>query len=343
MLSRILDLLVSLAFIYLLLCIFVSGLNEWLAQKRGRRGKFLRKGLIRLIPDQAIYRRLIHHPLIESLYRERVAKGKMPSYISASDFALALEDVICTRAERTGPADPDKMAGGAAAPGERARSLDDFRAALRTLQSQGSPFATTLLPVLDRAEGDLHKARAGIERWFNEGMDRVGGWYKDNARNMLLIVAIFVSVLGNVDSIHLIQALWSSPKLSAQIATQAEDAARSGKAGGVDLSSGAAQSREQSEAARQELLKLEAAGLPIGFSCLGEKELNTDFRAVLDTCWKNIQQDSNSQWASRILGWLITAFAVMLGAPFWFDLLSRLVDIRGAGRKPAAPATQPGT
>jgi len=33
---------------------------------------------------------------------------------------------------------------------------------------------------------------------------------------------------------------------------------------------------------------------------------------------------------------LITAVALTLGAPFWFNLLNRLVDIRGAGRKPDA-------
>jgi hypothetical protein len=34
-----------------------------------------------------------------------------------------------------------------------------------------------------------------------------------------------------------------------------------------------------------------------------------------------------------VLGWLITALAVTLGAPFWFDLLSKLVSIRGANNK----------
>jgi hypothetical protein len=30
-----------------------------------------------------------------------------------------------------------------------------------------------------------------------------------------------------------------------------------------------------------------------------------------------------------VLGWLIAALAVTLGAPFWFDLLSKLVSVRG--------------
>jgi hypothetical protein len=32
-----------------------------------------------------------------------------------------------------------------------------------------------------------------------------------------------------------------------------------------------------------------------------------------------------------VLGWLITAMAITLGAPFWFDLLSKLISLRGAG------------
>ena len=29
-----------------------------------------------------------------------------------------------------------------------------------------------------------------------------------------------------------------------------------------------------------------------------------------------------------VLGWLVTALAVMLGAPFWFDVLNRIMVIR---------------
>ncbi|KAI5913244.1 hypothetical protein [Thauera sp. 2A1] len=39
-----------------------------------------------------------------------------------------------------------------------------------------------------------------------------------------------------------------------------------------------------------------------------------------------------------VLGWLATAIMAGLGAPFWFDLLGKLVSLRGAGRKPAAQA-----
>ena len=35
--------------------------------------------------------------------------------------------------------------------------------------------------------------------------------------------------------------------------------------------------------------------------------------------------------ATKIMGWVLTAFAISLGAPFWFELLSKLVAIRRAG------------
>ena len=38
-------------------------------------------------------------------------------------------------------------------------------------------------------------------------------------------------------------------------------------------------------------------------------------------------------WAKKLVGLLITALAISLGAPFWFDLLKKLVNIRNTGKK----------
>ena len=37
---------------------------------------------------------------------------------------------------------------------------------------------------------------------------------------------------------------------------------------------------------------------------------------------------------SHLAGWLITIFAISLGAPFWFDVLGRVAQAAGAGQKP---------
>jgi hypothetical protein len=47
-----------------------------------------------------------------------------------------------------------------------------------------------------------------------------------------------------------------------------------------------------------------------------------------------------------VLGWLVTAVAIMLGAPFWFDILNRLMVIRAtvkpSEKSPDEPSVDPG-
>ena len=35
----------------------------------------------------------------------------------------------------------------------------------------------------------------------------------------------------------------------------------------------------------------------------------------------------------KVLGWLLTAWAISLGAPFWFDLLNRFIQLRSSGSR----------
>lgn len=39
-------------------------------------------------------------------------------------------------------------------------------------------------------------------------------------------------------------------------------------------------------------------------------------------------------WLFKVLGWLITAVAISFGAPYWFDVLSKLTPLRSAGKAP---------
>ena len=41
-----------------------------------------------------------------------------------------------------------------------------------------------------------------------------------------------------------------------------------------------------------------------------------------------------------LLGWLTTAIAISMGASFWFDLLSKVVNVRNTGNKPPSSANQ---
>ncbi|MCA9718188.1 MAG: hypothetical protein KC468_26185, partial [Myxococcales bacterium] len=45
--------------------------------------------------------------------------------------------------------------------------------------------------------------------------------------------------------------------------------------------------------------------------------------------------------SKKLAGLLISLLAAAQGAPFWFDLLNKLVNLRGSGRRPSANQAPP--
>jgi hypothetical protein len=43
------------------------------------------------------------------------------------------------------------------------------------------------------------------------------------------------------------------------------------------------------------------------------------------------------------MGWALTAIAVSMGAPFWFDLLGKVINVRNTGPKPASSSDNQAT
>ena len=39
-------------------------------------------------------------------------------------------------------------------------------------------------------------------------------------------------------------------------------------------------------------------------------------------------------WWMKIGGFVVTIMALSFGAPFWFDMLNKVVNLRAAGKKP---------
>jgi hypothetical protein len=67
--------------------------------------------------------------------------------------------------------------------------------------------------------------------------------------------------------------------------------------------------------------------LPIGW---GGKDVSTPTYSL-----GNFFERPASQWDwARIFGWIITAFAALFGAPFWFDSLQQLIRLKGSGPSP---------
>jgi hypothetical protein len=178
--SEILDVAVGVTFIFALVSIMCSAIREALEAWFKTRAAYLEHGIRMLLhdiiaKDGGLARGFYEHPLIRSLYASAYvpgevrdqprlfAKGRgLPSYIPARSFALVLMDVAAR-----GPV-TDSVSGDPAAP---AISVESVR---RNIRNIGNPAVQRLLlTAIDAGEGDLDKARAFVEAWYDSAMDRL--------------------------------------------------------------------------------------------------------------------------------------------------------------------------
>ena len=155
-------------------------------------------------------------------------------------------------------------------------------------------------------------------------MVRVAGWYKRKSAPILFVLALIVTVLFNVDSLRVASELANDKTLRDSVVAQAQQIAKKPLPDSPSSSSSTKPIEEFKASASQmqdAVGSLSALKLPIG--------------------WTEPTQCSKRFWFNRVCGWLLTTFAVSLGAPFWFDLLNRFMNIRNAGRAPEEKAKDP--
>jgi hypothetical protein len=186
----------------------------------------------------------------------------------------------------------------------------------------------TLLVLLDDAEGDFDRFKENVETWFNNAMDRVGGWYKRRSQWVILGLGIVAAVCMNVDSLQIVRFLEANKGARDALVAQANGYARSAAASEAAPAKSPDQLPAQYEAIQSRLLQL---GLPMGWVKPAQAtRADYDNRGVLPA---SLDEGERILWF-HLLGWLITALAATLGAPFWFDMLNKVIAIRGVGKSP---------
>ena len=223
-------------------------------------------------------------------------------------------------------------------------------ARLSALRPELAQIITNLSSSLDQTlakeETRLAAARSNVEQWFNDAMDRAGGWYKRHTQLWLALIGLLFAVAFNIDTIAIATSLWSDPTLRQNVVEQAQK---------VQLPSPPAGSQtvtpdQAAQAIRDLNTKLgQDLHLPIGWRVvpyhlqtgqictllpqntgdIGGVFYNGDCIQVLEAV-----PNPNVGLLSKLAGWLITAAAVSQGAPFWFDLLQKVVNMRLSGKKP---------
>jgi hypothetical protein len=161
-----------------------------------------------------------------------------------------------------------------------------------------------------QAKGRIDELVPSIERWFDDAMDRVASGYRRGTHWILVGLGLLLAGGLNADAVNIATTLATDPALRQSVV---ETALKTSGAGAGPQ--GRSSTRTAAGAAMEQLQGL---SLPMGWS--GEK-MSQDPRGI---------PDSGTRWLSKVLGILVTGFALSMGAPFWFDVLNKVARLRTA-------------
>ncbi len=323
---QILDLIIGITFVYFLLSLLCVSLQEIKARWREERSENLKKWIYDTFnngSEKKLGEKLWNNIIIDGLTQE----GKSSSYIPKEVFVSALFDEIHYSSEDKVERENEKrenekkeMAGEGT--DELLKEPFDFQSISQSIaKSELLPkrIRRVLLQIHSESYGSLESFRERLERWFEQAMDRNAGTFKKNAQKSVLIFSFIVTIALNVDSIKLIRYFYDNPEETAKVADAAEKMINNPETAARLKTNDSSSVKQLLKAIEADMMDLKKLKLPIGWE---------------DEKWENFLCSTKGWENISILGWLITAFSVSLGAPFWYDILNKLVDLRSAGKKP---------
>ncbi len=155
--------------------------------------------------------------------------------------------------------------------------------------------------------------RKEIENSFDSSMERAGGVYKRNAKGVAILIGITLAIAANADTFHIINRLSKDSLLREIIINKAVQVVPQGS-----------NSSDMSKIDPNEILK--EVELPLGWT-------NANVQQQINGTNYRINGLPIFSILSMIAGWLVSGFAIAMGAPFWFDLLGKVMNVRNAGKK----------
>ena len=240
----------------------------------------------------------------------------LPSYIPSKSFAEAVIDLVV----------PD-------ASGQT--TMDIIKANVDALPDTMSPFKPSLQALVKTAGNDVSQFRIAVERWYDDHMSRVSGWYKRHVAIITLVVGAILVVLLNLNALTIGRTLYTQSTVNTAVSTVAA------KATSCSPNQSATDCLAQIQG---ELSAAATAGLPIGWGTVRDCTLPGARCGWLDQ--RGIfSRHGGSFWqlVLVLVGFLIMVVSIVPGAQFWFGLLSRLGSLRAAGPPPPAAGTVAGT
>jgi hypothetical protein len=312
-----LDTVVGVIFIFLLFSLVVSAAQEVVAAWLRLRGRALETGLNAMLENLGgpkLVSDFWAHGFIATLQ----PSGKTPSYLPPANIAAALVHI----ADGNHPGQAVEMT-----------TLKSVLASLGADTARGQANLATVLATLLEQTGTgatLATYQSSVENWVNASMERVSSMYQRRTRMVLFLIALIFAGMMNIDAVTIWQQVRKDKALRDGLLAQAQSfklpagqVAADPKMPAVQMNASGKELAAAMTNYQGRLDQFVSVGLPIGWTAEAAKGY-ADF------------------WSGNlhVFGILLSAFAASLGAPFWFDLLQRFMNVRSVV-KPAEPSAKP--
>lgn len=328
-LDAILEVAIGLVFVWLVISVATLEVQNRIGTMLNWRADYLEKSVLSMLKKPELVKKFYEHPLILELAQKdkngNVIKNKRgeirkPDYIPNATFATAAFEVIMN-AGKDGKITP--ISGMSAQ--QMKESMQELWAKNELLASVAQYLYPNMERDMARLENDfdgfeqkIAEYRRNTEAWFNDVMTQTSSWYKIRAQWIAFWIGLAIAVIFNVDTIYVAQKLWQEPTARAILVAQAQAEA------------------SQDAPATQ----LNNIAFPVGWtttrletsSCrnLGIIENQIVFRSADECRALTGLPKLNNGWGMvvKIFGYLLSAFAAAQGAPFWFDILRKMVGLK---------------
>lgn len=301
----ILEVAIGIIFVWVLLALIASAIQEWISQWLKWRPAMLEEAIKNILADEDLAKKFYEHRLIKGLHSE--GGKRMPSAIPSKQFASVVFDLIISAG------DEDSKVKKAKSVVEKIQKSIDFlkMGESKDISNLAGALDALLIDISDKAnktDAAIADARKRVEDWFDDAMVRLSGSYKRKAQAWLLVIGIALAAAINADSLMIANHLWRDPLAREALVAKADQFQLPENQDNQDAQQAATAYYDQL------LLLSDELSMPLGWN------------------QENLPAPTFWGWLVKIFGILLSGAAAAQGAPFWFDIMRKILDLRGGER-----------
>lgn len=300
-----LEVILGMMFTYMVLSLLGTTVNELISSWRGWRGFFLEEGLKRLLKfedNPEIFNKFSDNEFYKQLKQHKapLRVSRAPEWLSSKNFVSILVNTL--KKSDSAVAKVDEMIEDLPADSKLRKVLEQFK-------SEGYE--------------DIEAFKGRLQNWFDDVMDHSGAWYKRHLQMVTIFVGLTIAAVINADTFDIYNHLANNATARQSLSKMAE--AFIAKNNSLPIPTNQPDSLTLTEIKTQ-------------ITNFTQSDQYSKVSNVLGLGWSSADVfTSPAAWFKRILGWFVTALAISLGAPFWFNALKKIVSIRsseGGGSSP---------